>query len=96
MGALYGKAHATSAAVTLAYQGFLERMDRRLPVRRAPVPMQPPRTQAALLECMEERQVTHDGTPYELPRSFTMFATQSPIDLKAPIRCRKPSWTGFY
>jgi MoxR-like ATPase len=40
----------------------------------------PPRTQAALLECMEERQVTIDGTRYPLPASFTVFATQNPID----------------
>ncbi len=34
MGALYGRAHATNAAVTLAYRGFLERLDRMIPVRR--------------------------------------------------------------
>jgi hypothetical protein len=33
MGALYAKAHATNAAVTLAYRGFLERVDRYIPVR---------------------------------------------------------------
>ena len=42
----------------------------------------PPRTQAALLECMEERQVTLDGTRYPLPESFTVFATQNPIDFE--------------
>ncbi len=42
----------------------------------------PPRTQAALLECMEERQVTLDGTRHELPASFTVFATQNPIDFE--------------
>ncbi len=36
MGALYAKARATNAAVALAYRGFLERMDRRVPVRGAP------------------------------------------------------------
>ena len=40
----------------------------------------PPRTQAALLESMEERQVTIDGTRYPLSVSFTVFATQNPID----------------
>jgi MoxR-like ATPase len=42
----------------------------------------PPRTQAALLECMEERQVTIDGTRYALPDAFTVFATQNPIDFE--------------
>jgi MoxR-like ATPase len=42
----------------------------------------PPRTQAALLESMEERQVTIDGTRYPLPESFTVFATQNPIDFE--------------
>ncbi len=40
----------------------------------------PPRTQAALLECMEERQVTIDGARHALPDLFTVFATQNPID----------------
>ncbi len=42
----------------------------------------PPRTQAALLECMEERQVTLDGTRYKLPANFTVFATENPIDFE--------------
>jgi MoxR-like ATPase len=40
----------------------------------------PPRTQAALLECMEERQVTIDGVRHPLSERFTVFATQNPID----------------
>ncbi|MCB1216089.1 MoxR family ATPase [bacterium] len=40
----------------------------------------PPKTQAALLEAMEERVVTVDGTNYELPRHFTVFATQNPVE----------------
>ena len=40
----------------------------------------PPRTQAALLECMEERQVTIDGERHPLAGGFTVFATQNPID----------------
>lgn len=40
----------------------------------------PPKTQTALLEAMEERQVTVDGTAYELPRPFTVVATQNVID----------------
>ena len=42
----------------------------------------PPRTQAALLECMEERQVTSDGTRRPLPGWFTVFATQNPVDFE--------------
>ena len=42
----------------------------------------PPRTQSALLECMEERQVTIDGTRYPLERNFTVFATQNPVDFE--------------
>jgi MoxR-like ATPase len=42
----------------------------------------PPRTQAALLECMEERQITIDGIRYPLSPFFTVFATQNPIDFE--------------
>jgi MoxR-like ATPase len=42
----------------------------------------PPRTQAALLECMEERQVTADGVRHPLPTWFTVFATENPIDFE--------------
>jgi MoxR-like ATPase len=42
----------------------------------------PPRTQAALLECMEERQVTIDGVRYPLSPSFAVFATQNPIEFE--------------
>jgi len=42
----------------------------------------PPRTQAALLECMEERQVTTDGVLRPLPDDFTVFATQNPVDFE--------------
>ena len=42
----------------------------------------PPRTQAALLECMEERQVTADGVQHVLPPWFTVFATENPIDFE--------------
>src|SRR5882724_3793372 len=42
----------------------------------------PPRTQAALLEAMEERQATIDGTSYRLPQNFTIFATQNPIEFE--------------
>lgn len=39
-----------------------------------------PRTQAALLEAMEERRVTVDGKTYPLPKPFMIMATQNPID----------------
>jgi MoxR-like ATPase len=42
----------------------------------------PPRTQSALLEAMEEKQVTIDGTRYELSKSFAVFATQNPIEFE--------------
>jgi MoxR-like ATPase len=42
----------------------------------------PPRTQAALLEAMEERQVTIDGTTHRLPDGFATFATQNPVEFE--------------
>lgn len=39
-----------------------------------------PKTQSALLECMEERQVTVDGVTYPLARPFMVLATQNPIE----------------
>jgi len=42
----------------------------------------PPRTQAALLESMEERQVTIDGERHELSESFTVLATQNPVEFE--------------
>lgn len=39
-----------------------------------------PKTQSALLEAMEERQVTLDGTTYELPEPFMVVATENPSD----------------
>jgi len=41
-----------------------------------------PRTQSALLEAMQERQVTVDGVAYLLPRPFLVLATQNPIELE--------------
>jgi MoxR-like ATPase len=40
----------------------------------------PPKTQAALLEAMQERQVTVDGRPRPLPEPFLVVATQNPIE----------------
>jgi len=42
----------------------------------------PPKTQAALLEVMQERQVTVDGTTYPVPQPFLVLATQNPIELE--------------
>jgi MoxR-like ATPase len=41
-----------------------------------------PKTQSALLECMEERQVTVDGTTYGLGTPFMVIATQNPIEME--------------
>ena len=41
-----------------------------------------PKTQSALLECMEERQVTVDGVTYRLESPFLVLATQNPIDME--------------
>jgi MoxR-like ATPase len=40
----------------------------------------PPKTQAALLEAMQERRVTVAGTTYQLPQPFFVLATQNPIE----------------
>jgi MoxR-like ATPase len=42
----------------------------------------PAKTQAALLEAMQERSVTVDGTSHPLPEPFTVFATQNPIEFE--------------
>ena len=42
----------------------------------------PPRTQAALLEAMEERQATIDGVSYPLPSYFCVFATENPVEFE--------------
>jgi MoxR-like ATPase len=39
-----------------------------------------PKTQSALLECMEERQATIDGVTYRMPEPFLVIATQNPIE----------------
>lgn len=42
-----------------------------------------PKTQSALLECMEERQITVDGVTKLLPRPFMIIATQNPIEYES-------------
>ena len=46
-----------------------------------------PRTQSALLEAMQERQVTVDIETKRLPRPFLVLATQNPIELEALFLC---------
>lgn len=41
-----------------------------------------PRTQSALLEAMQERQITIDGVSHQLPRPFLVMATQNPVELE--------------
>ena len=41
-----------------------------------------PKTQSALLECMEEAQATVDGTTHNLPRPFLVVATQNPVEME--------------
>ncbi|MHA1977181.1 MAG: AAA family ATPase [Candidatus Hodarchaeales archaeon] len=40
----------------------------------------PPKTHSALLEAMQERQISHEGTTYKLPEPFLVIATQNPIE----------------
>jgi MoxR-like ATPase len=46
----------------------------------------PPKTQAALLEVMEEKTVTIDGVSHPLPEVFTVMATQNPIEYEGTYR----------
>lgn len=46
----------------------------------------PAKTQAALFEVMEERQITADGTTYELEKPFLVIATQNPIEQEGTYR----------
>jgi MoxR-like ATPase len=46
----------------------------------------PPKTQAALLEAMGERQVTVDGETYDLPEPFFVIATQNPVEQEGTFR----------
>ena len=45
-----------------------------------------PKTQSALLEVMEERQVTVDGVTHPVPRPFLVIATQNPIEMDGTYR----------
>jgi MoxR-like ATPase len=54
-----------------------------------------PRTQSAMLECMEERQVTIDGETRYLPEPFMVIATQNPVEIQGTFRCPRRSSNGF-
>ena len=53
----------------------------------------PPKTQAALLEAMQEGQVTAGGKTHELPEPFFVLATQNPIEQEGTYPFPKHSWT---
>ena len=55
-----------------------------------------PRTQASLLECMEERQVTVDGVTRKLEEQFSLLQRRIHWKLPELSRCRKRSWTVSY
>ncbi len=46
----------------------------------------PAKTQAALFEVMEEKQITYDGTTYQMPPPFLVLATQNPIEQEGTYR----------
>ena len=49
----------------------------------------PAKVQSALLEAMQERQVTIASDTFKLPEPFLVLATQTPLNRKEPIRCPK-------
>ncbi len=55
-----------------------------------------PKTQSALLECMEEHQVTVDGNTWQLESPFMVIATQNPIEMEAPTPSPRPSATASW
>ena len=55
----------------------------------------PAKTQAALFEVMEERQVSIDGTTHQMGELYTILATQNPVEQGVLINCPKRNWTVF-
>ena len=53
-----------------------------------------PRTQSALLEAMQERQITVEGETMTLAKPFLTIATQNPIELEGTFHYLRRSWTG--
>ncbi len=52
----------------------------------------PPKTQAAMLEAMQERQISAGGQIHKLPSPFLVLATQNPLEQEGTIHCLKRSW----
>jgi MoxR-like ATPase len=52
-----------------------------------------PKTQSALLEAMQENQVTVEGTTYPLPQPFVVLATQNPIEYEGTFPLPRPRLT---
>ena len=55
-----------------------------------------PRTQAALLEAMEEKQVTIDGATHALPRPFLVMATQNPVESESTFQLPAAQMDRFF
>jgi MoxR-like ATPase len=55
-----------------------------------------PKTQSALLECMEERQATIDGTTYPMPDPFLVIATQNPIEYEGTFALPEAQLDRFF
>ena len=55
-----------------------------------------PRTQSALLEAMEERQVTIDGETTPLPAPFVVMATQNPVEFESTFRLPAAQMDRFF
>jgi MoxR-like ATPase len=55
-----------------------------------------PKTQAALLEAMEERSVSAEGITYRLPEPFLLFATQNPIDYESTFSLPEAQLDRFF
>lgn len=55
-----------------------------------------PRTQSALLEAMEERQVTIDGEAHPLPKPFFVMATQNPVESESTFRLPAAQMDRFF
>ncbi len=51
----------------------------------------PAKTQAALFEVMEEKQITYDGVTYPIPQPFMVLATQNPVEFLFKIEVNYPS-----
>jgi MoxR-like ATPase len=55
-----------------------------------------PKTQSALLECMEERQATIDGVTYQMPDPFLVIATQNPIEYEGTFALPEAQLDRFF